>query len=461
MADALARHRALSADERELLMEASEHLQAAAAMRARSLRTAERVVANTGAAETALLQLAPEEMIRDALPGITDRVSAHLPPDDPRRRRFDSMLYNEAGPEGRGLDRKIIVAASRGATQVELVRLSRVHSFRTILLATDLFLLLAVGAITVVGAMDPGVIPLCFGAGRQRVCPLGRAPTAADVVVIEAVGSCGALLLATRSIRVMPLGLALPLLITKLACGMLTSVVGVVILVGEFVPGMGGLDAPLQIIVWAVIFGSASHLVTRTTDQQGQSLLQQEGLQETASVTVNSELVDLLDKRLAREGQVLSKRMGAVVSRTLEESLRGPELISFSGLIRVVWHQQQGGAVGAEGGTALAPDGRYVMTVVIRPGEPTVAGSEELSVAGVAGEIVTFRLVAESDGLCFAPGSQEVDVRTSGGTEHVDFAVRTRSTPGPIPVWVSVYQYTRLVHVLQAQVTVSAIPGED
>jgi hypothetical protein len=42
---------------------------------------------------------------------------------------------------------------------------------------------------------------------------------------------------------------------------------------GQFVPGLGALDTPGQILAWAAVFGYAQQLFTRYVDQQADTLL--------------------------------------------------------------------------------------------------------------------------------------------------------------------------------------------
>ncbi|NUK09958.1 hypothetical protein HRW18_18510 [Streptomyces lunaelactis] len=455
----------LSAADDRLLRRVLTHLAAARGAVARARIThlpeasTERVIAHLEAAEIALLQLAWAEMIRDALPDIVYRVRAQLSPGDPRRLAFDSMLRAAVRP-GRGeLNRDIIVAALQAANNAKLAELGRIRGFRAIVLVTDLCLLLIVGSIAVLGAVNPGALSFCFGAGDQAVCPIDRTPSAGDAAVIEAVGVCAAGLLGVRSVRAVPYSLLPVLLVAKLLSGAVFAVIGLFVMLGGFVPGLGGLDSRPQILAWAAVFGFASQILVRPLDQQLQQLV--EGISKTASADEEGELVALLDERLALEGSVLSKRVSSVVSRTVEESLRGPELIAFSGAVKIVWQLDHGIPTAGEGETTLAPDGGYVLRVAISAGEPASSGWEELSVAGRDGEIVRFRLVAESDGLTINPGSREIAVHTSDGCEHADFGVHTPPHPGPNPVWISVYQYARLVQVLHVPVLVSAESVED
>lgn len=67
-----------------------------------------------------------------------------------------------------------------------------------------------------------------------------------------------------------PIALAL----LKLPTGALTAVLGLLLMRGQFVPGLTSLDTPGQIVAWAVIFGAAQQLFTRFVDQRGTAVMQ-------------------------------------------------------------------------------------------------------------------------------------------------------------------------------------------
>jgi succinate-acetate transporter protein len=67
------------------------------------------------------------------------------------------------------------------------------------------------------------------------------------------------------------------LLVLKLPTGALTAFLGLLLLHGNFVPGLTALDDPGQILAWAVIFGAAQQLVTGLVDKKAQSVLDSTG----------------------------------------------------------------------------------------------------------------------------------------------------------------------------------------
>ena len=67
------------------------------------------------------------------------------------------------------------------------------------------------------------------------------------------------------------------LALLKLPTGALTAVLGLVLMRGEFVPGLSALDSSAQIISWAVVLGYSQQLLTRFVDQRAQSVLENFG----------------------------------------------------------------------------------------------------------------------------------------------------------------------------------------
>ncbi len=57
------------------------------------------------------------------------------------------------------------------------------------------------------------------------------------------------------------------------APGAVTGFLGLLLMRGEFVPGLSALDTSAQILAWALVFGYAQQLFTRLVDQQGQTVL--------------------------------------------------------------------------------------------------------------------------------------------------------------------------------------------
>jgi hypothetical protein len=314
----------------DLLTAIDHHLDAArdAAVRRRRFGRSldgsllERAVSNLDAAEADLLQVAPAEYVLGQIPSLRNMVQRHLPPDDPRHQEFERLAASltDSGPGGSGdgsavareeqlrtvdRSRNTIVSIVRGASSAALREQLRVRSFRAVLIATAVVMLLLAAALGLVGLWRPAALPLCFQpeqAGQQVVvCPTGQSqavPTGSatgpvqpqvdalvgttvrpiDVFLVEIVGLLAASIAAVAAIRRIrgssePHGLPVALAMLKLPTGAVTAVLGLLLMRGGFVPGLSALDSSAQIIAWAVLFGYAQQLFTRFIDQQARTVL--------------------------------------------------------------------------------------------------------------------------------------------------------------------------------------------
>jgi hypothetical protein len=205
-------------------------------------------------------------------------------------------------------ERGQIVTARRAASSASLREQVRVRSFRNVLLVTTAVTTLLAIVVAIVGWLYPALIPLCFApeeAGQAVVvCPTQQsAPfsttqsrtspakttediddatrttvTPWDLVVVELVGLTAAALAATATIRRLKgsserYGLPVALAALKLPTGAITAFLGLLLMRGQFVPGLTALDTSAQILAWALLFGYAQQVFTRLADQQGQNVL--------------------------------------------------------------------------------------------------------------------------------------------------------------------------------------------
>ena len=210
--------------------------------------------------------------------------------------------------------RQTIVAAYRGACSVALREQTRLHSFRNVtLVAAAAMTLVAIGLIFL-GAVRPTALPLCFApedsAEFSVVCPTQQSaafpvnpddPSSTtgnpepdsvslvdqityetvsrlDTALVALVGLTAASIASAAAIRGIrgssePHGVPIALAVLKLPTGAVTAILGIVLMRGEFVPGLSALDSPAQIIAWSAIFGYAQQLFTRLVDQQAQNVM--------------------------------------------------------------------------------------------------------------------------------------------------------------------------------------------
>ncbi|MFP5346832.1 MAG: hypothetical protein ACLGIA_07380 [Actinomycetes bacterium] len=268
--------------------------------------TTERVESNPAAAEADLLQLAPLAYVRGQLPGLVAHAKRHLPTGDSRRRRLERLWEAFMVFPDRGLtqdERLELVSIVRAAGSEACREKMRARSFRNVLIVTTVVLTGLAVALAVFGVRDPDAIPLCFtpvdGAASTVVCPTqssgplsppksatdpdidnvtAQTVTPVDVLLVEALGLGAAALAAAAAIRGIkgtstPFSIPLALALLKLPCGALTAFFGLLLLRGQFFPGLSALDTSAQILAWAVVFGYGQQLFTRMVDQQAQNVL--------------------------------------------------------------------------------------------------------------------------------------------------------------------------------------------
>ena len=284
----------------------------------------ERAMSNLDAAEALLLDVAPADYVLGRLPGVLNDVERHLAPTDVRRRHLEHIarqvgIADTSRPlpdetttptveEVNGLverERPTIATAYRAASSAALRQQLQIRSFRNVLLATTALMTLLVIALAVVGFVDRTAVPLCFqperGGETVVVCPTaqsrelvagpGAVPgprdvddvvrdtvQSADILVVELVGLAAAAVAAAAAIRGVhgssePHGLPVALALLKLPTGALTAVLGLLLMRGQFIPGLTALDSSAQILAWALVFGYAQQLFTRLVDQQAHTVL--------------------------------------------------------------------------------------------------------------------------------------------------------------------------------------------
>jgi hypothetical protein len=274
-----------------------------------------RALSNLDAAEASLLRVAPDSYLAGQMPSLRNHVQRHLEPDDPRRRELE-RLAGRLGPDHPGAraaelsaiteqERNAIVASVRAASKAALREQLRVRSFRNVLLVTSMVMTLLAVGVAVLGFINPSAVPLCFqpekGGQTVVVCPtqqsallqtgqesgpatpdvddvVKRTAGPADLLVVELIGLTAAAVAAATALRGIrgssePYGLPVALATLKLPMGAVTAFLGLLLMRGQFVPGLSALDTSAQILAWALVFGYAQQLFTRLVDQQAHSVL--------------------------------------------------------------------------------------------------------------------------------------------------------------------------------------------
>jgi hypothetical protein len=289
----------------------------------------ERAMSNLDAAEAQLLNVASPDYVLGQMPSLLSHVQCHLIPTDPRRQEFERiarklgvkdpdhpLLQNTNAQELCEKKKKVeeergqIVTAMRAASSAALREQVRLRSFRSVLVVTTILMTLLAIGVAISGWLSPTMIPLCFApeeAGQAVVvCPTAQSasfstsrPSATqpsntpvkdvddyvkqaaspqDLLIVELVGLTAAAVAAAATIRGIRgsserYGLPVALAALKLPTGAITAFLGLLLMRGQFVPGLSALDTSGQILAWALVFGYAQQLFTRLVDRQGQTVL--------------------------------------------------------------------------------------------------------------------------------------------------------------------------------------------
>jgi hypothetical protein len=268
----------------------------------------ERTASNCEAAEADLLRLAPLWYLRGQMPSFLVAVRRHLAAEDPRRVRLEELARSARTQELQIQDRDAIVTAVRGATSAGRREVTRVRSFRNVLYVAAVMLAVVAVLMALLGRSDPNALPICFAPDNRIVCPTAEnplppvpggsaaqgQPSAAeqrdiddvtrettspwDIFIVELIGLIAASVAAAAALRNIrgtstPYSLPVALALLKLPTGALTALLGLLLMRGNFIPGLSALDSSAQIVAWAIVFGYAQQLLTRLVDQQAHTVL--------------------------------------------------------------------------------------------------------------------------------------------------------------------------------------------
>lgn len=256
----------------------------------------ERTLAHVEAAEVGILRLAPSCYVSGEMPTLRASVREHLPRTDAAHAELEKL---DKAAKLTPQDQIRVVSIVDRANVKGREEITRVRSFRNLLLAATVLLLVAAVAVAIFGALAPDRLSMCFNPESRVVCPTGeaRAPSAQgaiidpvfdttaspwDLLVVEIVGLLAAAVAAALTVSGIrgtstPYSLPVAQAVVKLPLGAITAVLGLLLMRGEFVPGLTALDTPAQIVAWAAVFGYAQQLFTRLVDRQAQSVLDEVG----------------------------------------------------------------------------------------------------------------------------------------------------------------------------------------
>jgi hypothetical protein len=292
----------------------------------------ERAMSNLDAAETHLLNVATPSYLLGMIPSILNKVQHHLDPTDPRRQYLEQAAdrLGITNPDSVAtLDQRLaalrdarheIIAAMRAAQSAAHREQVQLRNFRNVVAWTTFSMAIVAIGVAIAGFVGYTQIPLCFtpqeGAWAVVVCPTAESdpfpsdrlagvtgsPSATpadidlyvertaqpwDLAIVELMGLVAAAVAAALSIggirgSAERHGVLVWLAALKLPTGAVTAFAGLMLLRGQFVPGLSALDNSAQILAWALVFGYAQQLFTHLADRQAQVVLS--GMRSTAAV---------------------------------------------------------------------------------------------------------------------------------------------------------------------------------
>lgn len=234
---------------------------------------------NLHAAESLVVELYNEAEVDAEIPEAVARVETGLHRDDPRRAAALALL---AQPPGGDLARKrarLRKTMEAGYAQSDQQH-SRLRNFRNMVLGAATLILVFVSVFVVVVALHPQWVPLCFQpTDAKEVCPTGHPhETGGDVLVVALLGLLGGTLAGAVSIRKLsgastPYDVPTALAFLKVPFGAMSAIGTLIVIRGDFVPGLSALDSQMQILAYALLFGYAQQVLTGYIDRQAQNII--------------------------------------------------------------------------------------------------------------------------------------------------------------------------------------------
>ena len=234
---------------------------------------------NLHAAEALMVELYDEAEIYAEIPEAVARVEAGLHRDDPRRVSARALLMRASAGDLTHRRERLRKAIEVGYAHADQQH-SRLRSFRNQVLGAAFLIAVCVGAFVAIVATHPNWVPLCFTPSPGHlVCPTGgAAPLGSDVVVVALLGLLGGTLAGAVSIRKVrgtstPYDVPTALAVLKVPFGTMTAIGTLVVIRGDFIPGLSALDSQVQILSYALLFGYAQQLLTGLIDRHAQEIL--------------------------------------------------------------------------------------------------------------------------------------------------------------------------------------------
>jgi hypothetical protein len=234
---------------------------------------------NVHAAESFLVDLLTDPQRCTLLPTIVARAQAVLDADDPRRQDAERLQREWQHDD---IDNAVrFKQAMRAGFQAEDQIHLRIRSLRNLVVKCTILLFVLMAIMTALVAFNPDSVPLCFTPDPgMKVCPSGanRSESPDDVLIVAGLGLLGgaaAAAFALRRVQVIPTPYDIPVALAffKLPLGAFTAVTGLMLLGGNFVPGLSQLDTQRQILAYALAFGYAQQVMSRLLDEHARTIV--------------------------------------------------------------------------------------------------------------------------------------------------------------------------------------------
>jgi hypothetical protein len=247
-------------------------------------------------AEALLVRLYSREEVGAGVLEAARRAREALSMDDPTRRAAMALAnaqLNRTGPTRIACTRELLSEIIQVGHDAADKQRAKLRTFRNVVLFGAIVAIALLAALVLVAAWAPHVVPVCFVPDPPApptsmwdapfvVCPTRDGPggpSGGDVAAVALMGLLGGSLSAAVFIRGLylnnstPYNVAVPLALSKLPAGAMTSVLGMVLLAGDFVPGFTAVDKQGQVLAYAILFGFAQQLFTQLLDRRAERLL--------------------------------------------------------------------------------------------------------------------------------------------------------------------------------------------
>ena len=224
----------------------------------------------------------------------------------------------------------------------------------------------------------------------------------------------------------------IPWALLKLPTGALTAFLGLLLLRGDFVPGLLELATSAQILAWAIVFGYSQQLFTRLIDRQAIAVL------DPTSATPDS-----AERGSSSEADVkqIELRLASAVDRSVQEALAPPRLTDVMGRLEAAW--------------ARDDTGIWQLRIKVGTGPRPSSDTEEDEsrpfrlVGGEKNPETVLEISVDIPGRHVDVGERAVRIATDGG---VHTWIGRVDPPGPAPTqaWVTLHTYGRFLQAMLA-----------